>query len=359
MHKALLAIASIAFPLAATAQDMCRDILTNGFYNEFAKTADNAKDEAMYADLCSSNFSQAQASIKRAQQSGGGGSVGVSYGLFSLSGGQSNASGDSFSQEQFNQWKSKYCTKNTAANSSRSAEFLIQKTVAGSVVSAWTDCMRSQEGLTCWAQPYQNEILVNVNWKKTSLSQPKVLSSYISAGASSHLDGASQGKLFPDNFYLNPGLLQVPVTRMQEGNVIMNFNATHDGVSYSCGVFVPGIKDYALLEGANSTKSPRIGCEAKAAPFGINCSGSWAYQAPANQRVCTVVFAASSGPTSGAELTLNGNASGGTIRWRVQRDDTPFGAGRWVFGTATVTFVSSSKASLDDGTVCNAGTLIR
>jgi len=121
-------IFALAFvPIGVSAQDSCRDILTNGFYNEYSKSTDQARDQAMYAELCSSNFQQAQHAVKRAQQSGGGGSLGVSYGLFSLSGGSSSTSGNSFSEEQFNQWKSQYCSKNTSSDSSRAAEYLMQK----------------------------------------------------------------------------------------------------------------------------------------------------------------------------------------------------------------------------------------
>lgn len=330
--------------------------MTNGFYNEYSKSTDQARDQAMYAELCSSNFQQAQTAVKRAQQSGGGGSLGVSYGLFSLSGGSSSSSGSSFTEQQFSQWKSQYCTKNSSSDSSRAAEYLMQKTVAESVVNAWSSCMQDREGLTCFASPYHDEVLLNIAWKKTSLTQPQVQNSFLSKGVVAEFDGATVGKLLPFSYKLNPGVLQIPLVRQKEKSVVANLNVNHDGVSHSCGVFVPGERDFELTKPALSQqriKSPDIGCKAQAAPFGSSCGDKWSYAAPVGYKVCSVEIKVTSGPTEGAGFTLeNPTPTAGSVKWSVSRNETPFGAGRWVHGNATVTYVPADRNSNDNGQLC-------
>lgn len=352
-----LAFALVLVSIGVNAQDSCRDILTNGFYNEYSKSTDQARDQAMYAELCSSNFQQAQNAVKRAQQSGSGGSLGVSYGLFSLSGGGSSTSGSSFTEEQFNQWKSQYCTKNSSSDSSRAAEYLMQKTVAESVVNAWSSCMQKREGLTCFASPYHDEVLLNISWKKTSLTQPQVQSSFLSKGVVAEFDGATVGKLLPSSYKLKPGVLQIPLVRQKEKSVVANLNINHDGVSHSCGVFMPGERDFELTKpnlSQQSIKSPDIGCKAQAAPFGSSCGDKWSYTAPAGYKVCSIEIKVTSGPTEGASFTLeNPTPTAGSVKWSVSRNEAPFGAGRWVHGNVTVTYVPADRNTSDNGRLCN------
>lgn len=347
--------------MGINAEDSCRDILTNGFYNEYSKITDQARDQAMYAELCSSSFQQAKNTVQRAQQSGGGGSLGVSYGLFSLSGGGSSSSGSSFTEEQFNQWKSQYCSKNSASDSSRASEYLMQKTVAESVVNAWASCMQNREGLTCFAMPYHDEVLLNISWKKTSLSQPLVQNTFLSKGSVAEFDGAATGKFLPASYKLSPGALQIPLTRQKGKSIVANLNLNHDGVSHSCGVFVPGENDFALAMPTLSQqllRSPDLGCGAQAAPFGSSCGDRWAYAAPTGYKVCTVEIQLISGPTDGAQFSLeNPTANSGAVRWSVSRNEMPFGAGRWVHGNALVTYVPSDRNTRVDGRVCNPATL--
>ncbi len=357
MFKSIAVLSLIGFPLTGVAQEQCRDILANGFFDQFTKSSSESKYEAMYAELCGSNFQQAQRAIERAQQSGGGGSLNLSvFGKFGLGGSQSSNSGNSISEKDFNLWKSQYCNKQNTTDASKAADYLMQRIVSEPVVNAWSSCMQQREGLTCWAQPFEKDILVNINWKKASLSQPKITSSYVSQGAASQLDGTSIGKLFPADYLLNPGVLQIPITRSKSSSVLVTFNATHDGISHSCRAFVPGIPDY-MLTAPTEAKSPQLGCSANAAPFGQACSGEWRYSASPGQRVCKVRFTYTAGPTAGARVTLDGNNSGGTIRWRVDRNEVPFGAGRWVEGSAWVSFVPADKSTMEDGTICNAATL--
>jgi hypothetical protein len=361
MRMMMCALALIS--LSANAQESCKDILTNGFYNEYTKSNDHTRDQAMYAELCSSDFQQAQRAIKRAQQSGGGGSLGVSYGLFKAKGGASSSSSSSFSEEQFSQWKSQYCSTNSSSNSSQASEYLMQKTVAESVVNAWSTCMQKREGLTCFASPFHDEILVSVNWKKTSLSQPQVQNSFLSKGATAEFDGTNTGKLLPSSFKMSPGTLQIPIVRQKEKNVVANINVTHDGVSHSCSVFVPGERDYELTKPTTSQqviKSPEIGCKAKAAPFGESCSDKWSYVAPADYKVCTVELKITSGPTEGAKFGLESpTSSAGAVTWTVKRNDKPFGAGRWVHGNAIVTYVPDDRNNRDDGRACLPTTFLQ
>ena len=71
-------------PFEASAQDACHDILTTGFYTEYAKSDAKVRDRSLYAELCSLNYEQAQAAIKSALASGDDGTLGLSFGLFAL-----------------------------------------------------------------------------------------------------------------------------------------------------------------------------------------------------------------------------------------------------------------------------------
>lgn len=347
----------ITVSIGANAQDSCRDILTNGFYNEYSKVSDQARDQAMYAELCSTNYQQAKSIVNRAQQSGGGGSLGVSYGLFSLNAGSSSNSGSSLIEEKFNQWQSQYCNKNSASDSSRAAEYLMQKTVSESVVNAWSSCMQNREGLTCFASPYHEEVLLNISWKKASLTQPRVKSSFLSKGVVAEFDGATVGKLLPSSYKLNPGILQIPLIRQKEKSVVANLNINHDGVSHSCGLFVPGERDFELTKptlSQQTVKSLDIGCKAQAAPFGRSCGDKWSYAVPVGYKVCFVEIRTTSGPTEGANFTLeNPTSTAGSVKWSVSRNETPFGAGRWVHGNAIVTYVPADRNTSDNGRLCN------
>mgnify|MGYP000931456569 CR=1 FL=1 len=351
--------ASVLFlvSIVVNAQDSCRDILTNGFYNEYSKISDQARDKAMYAELCSANYEQAKSIINRAEQSGGGGSLGVSYGLFSLDAGGSSTSGSSLTEEKFNQWKSNSCKKQSASDSSRAAEYLMQKTVAESVVNAWSSCLQNREGLTCYASPYHDEVLLNISWKKTSLTQPEVKSSYLSKGVIAEFDGATVGRIIPYKYKLNPGILQIPLVRQKEKSVVANLNINHDGVSHSCGVFVPGERDFELTKPILSQqviKSPDIGCKAQAAPYGKSCGDKWSYVAPAGYKVCSIEIRTTSGPTEGANFTLeNPTLTTGSVRWSVSRNEMLFGAGRWVYGNATVIYVPANQNASSNDRICN------
>lgn len=207
----------------------------------------------MYAELCASNFQQARNMIKRARSSGADNSLGVAYGLFrpGESGAQRGISPSDtlFTEDRFSQWKSAYCSKNSLADASRAAEFLLQKTVTQSVANAWSACMREREGLTCWAtQPasQNEEILLNVNWIKTGSSPPQVQHSFLSRGAVSKFEGAAARRILPAGYRLNAGTLGVPIAKQADTGVTANLKANHEGAEHSCNVFIPGERDFAL-----------------------------------------------------------------------------------------------------------------
>lgn len=346
---------------ALAAEEDCKEILRAGFFDEFTATNSQSRDQALYAELCASNFNQAKQTLQKAESSSGGGSVGVSYGLFSLNGGGGSSSASSLTEERFNEWKTASCSKQSTADSSRAAEFTMQKTVSEAVVNAWSSCMVQREGLNCFATPYDDDALLNISWKKNSLTQPVVTSSYLSKGAASNFDNVDSRKLLPGNFKLSPGGLQIPVTRDKSNSLVASLNVTHDGVGYSCDFYIPGMSDFHLDQAGvsnRSIKSPELGCKAQAAPLGKACAGAWSYAAPAGYEICTVSFLETSGPTEGASIQLaDSTKAGGSLKWIVDRNETLFGAGRWVYGNAVVTYVEKGKTNFENGQACNPTTL--
>ncbi len=261
----------LSLPVSASAGDSCRNILTDGFYKEYAKSNAQLRDRSMYADLCSLDFQQAKNTIKRVQQTGADKAPGLTYGLYNLdevdvdTGGNSGAGlpVPDVSEEKFGQWKSGYCSKSSPADSSQAAEFLMQKTVGGSTsspapaVDSWAACKKKQQGLTCWAAPVpapggeQNEeFLLNVNWTKTESSQsqtpPEVEYSFLTRGAVSKFEGAPAKRVLPADYKLSAGTLQIPVTRPVDTGVFASLKVNHGGTEHSCKVFVPGERDFTL-----------------------------------------------------------------------------------------------------------------
>ena len=126
-------------PFEASAQDACHDILTTGFYTEYAKSDAKVRDRSLYAELCSLNYEQAQAAIKSALASGDDGTLGLSFGLFALDddgvnerlSSRAGPSQATLSEGRFSQWKAGYCSKNSGVESSQAAEFLIQTAIPG------------------------------------------------------------------------------------------------------------------------------------------------------------------------------------------------------------------------------------
>ena len=261
-----ISFTAFIFPGSASAESTCHNILTNGFYSEYAQTDVRLRDRSLYAELCSMNFEQARTAIKRARQSADDGSLGLSYGLFTLDdGGRSTgansgagSSGLVLNEERFTQWKSGYCSKNSAVDSSQAAEFFMQKAAVGHPVAlkameAWSGCMQKREGLTCWASPGlppNEEFLLNVKWTKTSSSQPQaqpeVQHSFLTRGAVSKFEGAEARRILPVGYKLNAGTSQIGVTRPVDKAIFANLKINHEGAEHSCSVFIPSDSDFTL-----------------------------------------------------------------------------------------------------------------
>jgi hypothetical protein len=241
-------------PTAAFVENPCQRVLAEGFYNGYSRSNARLRDQAMYAKLCSSNFPQARHTINHVQQSNIDNSLGVSYGLFSPGGSGAKSgiysSNDPLNEDRFNQWKSAYCSKNSLADSSRAAEFLMQKTVPQSVASTWAACMQKHEGLTCWATPHafhDEEILLNVNWTKMGSSRPQVRHSFLTRGAVSKFEGGTSRKILPVGYKLNAETLQIPIARETDKSIVASLEVDDEGVEHSCHVFIPGERDFALI----------------------------------------------------------------------------------------------------------------
>jgi hypothetical protein len=257
-------------PFEASAQDACHNILTAGFYTEYAKSDAKVRDRSLYAELCSLNYEQAQAAIKSARASGDDGTLGLSFGLFALDDdgvkeGLSSRAGPSqatLSEGRFSQWKAGYCSKNSEMESSQAAEFLIQTAIPGKApgnvataktVEAWSSCMKKREGLTCWASPRApqgEEFVLNVNWTKNgakeSQSQPEVQYSYLTRGGQSKFEGAPAQRVLPTGHKLVAGTSQIAITRPTDKGLFASLKVNHGGTEQSCKVFIPGDSDFTL-----------------------------------------------------------------------------------------------------------------
>jgi hypothetical protein len=254
----------------ASAQNACHDVLTAGFYAEYAKSDAKVRDRSLYAELCSLNYEQAQAAIKSARASGDDGTLGLSFGLFALDDdgvqeGLSSRAGPSqasLSEGRFRQWKAGYCSKNSELESAQAAEFLIQSAIPGkapgSVATAkaletWSSCMKKREGLTCWASPRApqgEEFVLNVNWTKNSgkesQSQPEVQYSYLTRGGKSKFEGAPAQRVLPAGHKLVAGTSQIAITRPTDKGLFASLQVNHAGTEQSCKVFIPGDSDFTL-----------------------------------------------------------------------------------------------------------------
>lgn len=251
-----------------SAEEICRNILTDGFYKKYSRINPRVRDRAMYAELCSLDFEQARNVIKRARQSGDDGSLGLSYGLFNLddlgqSSGGNAGKGTSnlpLTEDRFRQWKAGYCSKSSEADSSQAADLFMQKAAmenveSGKTVEAWSACMRKREGLACWVSPHVQrgeEVLLNVNWIKPAASQsqaqPEVQYSFLTRGAASKFEGAAAKRILPDSYKLKAGTVEVPITRSVDTTVFASLKVNYAGTEQSCKVFIPGDRDFTLSE---------------------------------------------------------------------------------------------------------------
>jgi hypothetical protein len=282
-NRIIAAVVALSVPVIlslsserAFAGETCHGKLAKGFYDEYQRLPAALRDRAMYAELCSLEYPEAQNAIKHAQQFGRDRELGLTYGLVSLDdfspdpGAKSepvSASGpspaDTLSEDRFSQWKSGYCVQNATADPSRAAEFLMQRAGArnaetGRSTGDWLACMRKQPGLTCWATPagasaaeQGEEFLFNVNWTSTGShpeALPEVEYSYLTRGGIGKFKGAGPSRILPGGYKLKAGTQQIAVTRPSDKGVIATLKVNHAGTEHSCKVFVPGDKDFPLSE---------------------------------------------------------------------------------------------------------------
>jgi hypothetical protein len=161
-------------------------------------------------------------------------------------------------EARFTQWKSGYCSKNSAVESSQAAEFFMQKAAVGrpvalKAVEDWSACMQKREGLTCWASPGLSPdegFLLNVKWTKTSSSQPQtqpeVAHSFLTRGAVSKFEGAEARRIFPVGYKLNAGMSPIRVTRPVDKAIYANLKINHEGAEHGCSAFIPSDSDFTL-----------------------------------------------------------------------------------------------------------------
>ncbi|GAB1719395.1 MAG: hypothetical protein NTAFB09_11260 [Nitrosospira sp.] len=250
-------------PISGIAADACHSILANGFYSEYPRLGLPQRDRALYAELCSLDYSKAESIIKRAQSSDR--LVGLRYGLINLDEVDPNAEQNGkaspaprVSGQRFSQWQSGYCSQYSAEPSSQAAELFMQQAAKGNAglaksVEAWSACMRKQEGFSCWASPHDSqadEVLLNVNWTKSAAQprQPEVRYSYLNRGGMSKFKGAEARRILPDGYRLSAGTLQIPVTRPDGKGVFATLTINQGGKEQSCKVFLTDEKDFPLLE---------------------------------------------------------------------------------------------------------------
>lgn len=93
-------------------------------------------------------------------------------------------------EEQYDLWRSENCGDLSAQNAEAAFDYLAQSTVAASVVDAWKSCMIERDGLSCWAEPYDDTIAFAISWRAASNISPTVSGSYLSNGSSPVYGGA-------------------------------------------------------------------------------------------------------------------------------------------------------------------------
>lgn len=336
-----------AFPSKSLANDGCRAILANGFYNNTVSLSKSQHASAEQAFYCSASLQEAKSFYDKSKSSSSGGSLGGGYGPFSASGSTSSSNSESLTQEQYNQWKSQNCGNSSAEDSAQKFDFLSQNLVDQAVVNAWLQCMTNVEGLSCWATPQEDDVFVRLNWKKQSMSKPQVVSSYVANGTS-QFDGAPTGKLVKSEYRMNPGTIEIPVKRIDlDVSVRVSLNLEHDGVNYSCTVSAPAntppptapVDEFASV-------SPRVvlqrnlGCDVR--PFDGMCVRRASAKPTDGNALCGATFTPTSGPTQGATFTISSSPEAAEVTVQVISSTIPFGPGHWLIGDFIVTEVPAA-----------------
>ena len=88
--------------------------------------------------------------------------------------------------------------------------------------------------------------MLNVNWTKTGSLPPEVQHSFLTRGAVSRFEAADARRILPVGYKLNTETLPIPIIKEMDNAVVASIQVDHMGVEYSCNVFVPGERDFAL-----------------------------------------------------------------------------------------------------------------
>lgn len=270
-----------AAPASAADADQCRDILNAGLFNESRDIRQADTMRALYDSACNTSYDQLRANLATSAfqfshlcdmnyqeaKSHVAASASGKYQMIFKAGG-------SFSQEEFNIFKSEYCstfqsnaTKNqssfrewqrnycrTVDDRYRDSSYLysMRKTVSASVIEAWSACMqRSGSHLTCHGEKQGDHIALDVKWSDDRGEHPKVNTSYLSSSARVANQTVQQGRLFREgeriNFGTNVRVIEhidkfSPVYAMVEVTAGTRFNA-------SCRMYVPEDLENADLRG--------------------------------------------------------------------------------------------------------------
>lgn len=245
--KAAVALVAATYLLSAGAQDACRDVLALGM-NQETRTSQTSTAEADRNYYCSATLSEARSyyNSQKSNSSSSSASGGISYGPFSITGGDKSGAGssDSLTNEQYSKWKDDNCSQIERKRDSRTFEFEARKVVAQSVVAAWRDCMVNRRGLTCWFEEHQSMPHLLVSWSSNTDGRAVVKNSYIRGGTSVYTNTT---KLWADNYTVERGEQGVPIIRNGDGKgeVEATMNVSHVGSANTCVAYLPAIKEAA------------------------------------------------------------------------------------------------------------------
>ncbi|WP_124485241.1 MULTISPECIES: hypothetical protein [unclassified Burkholderia] len=354
----LLAVCSGANAQQPSQADSCRDILRNGAFNQTNFASSEAANRAAYAQLCASSYQEAINLINSQSSLNGGVNIDIGYDSFGLNFGGKHVDSSNFSQNQFNAWKSSACNTTSSRDASSSADYLMQRLASDAIVQSWAQCMANKQGLTCWASPYgAQDALITLNWKQESSTRLIVTMTDVSDGATSRFDNTPRGKLLPLKYQLDPGSIQVPLTRQFGKSVLVAVNGNHAGQNFQCSAYIPSTNDFKLKTVVIQTKPQKVeesgdlGCSVQALEG--TCQSSWTATAPADYKVCSASLKYTAGPTSSAQMNMIKANNSVTVDWKVTSSIVPFGPGRWVHAVARVVYVPSGRSMDDDGNACN------
>jgi hypothetical protein len=354
----VLAAASVqVFAQQPAGPDKCKDILQKGAFNQTNAASAESANRAMYAQLCASTYSQAQTITNSNGQDNGGMNLGIGWDSFGFNFGGTHGSSGAFSQNQFNAWQASHCNTTSSANASSAADYLMQHIASTTIAEAWAQCMANIQGLSCWASPYgAQDAEVTLNWKQESTTKLSITMTDLSDGAASRYDRAPKGKLLPRGIKLDPGVIQVPLTRQAGKSVLVSVNGNHAGENVSCSAYIPSDSDFKLQTVVAAPMpqmldhSPDLGCDVQA--LGAPCLGSWASTAPPNYKVCSTSLQYTAGPTHDAQMSKSTTATSVNVQWRVTPSPFPFGPGQWVHARVNVIYVPNDRSTDDNGNVC-------